>query len=327
MRRAKALWHQSVNKSTLEDDLLEYPGPDWCEIESLFSGISPGTERLVSLGLVPEELYDEMRCPYMAGTFLFPVRYGYSLVGRVVKGPDDHIGNIVHVLHPHQDRCIIRAEDAYPVPEDVPARRAILASNMETAVNAVWDSEVSVGDHALVVGFGAVGSLVARLLQLIAGVQVMVVDVHNDKVELAQKMGFVSCRADGVSSEFDVAFHASGTGAGLQTAIDSVGFEGRIVDLSWYGRQSVNLQLGGRYHSRRKMIISSRVSHLPPSHRARWDEKRRRNLVFSLLAREEFDAHLTRAVEFGELPEVFGEIRQAQNGELAYVVTYGESRE
>ena len=49
------------------------------------------------------------------------------------------------------------------LPETVPPQRAVLAANMETALNAVWDAAAGPADRIAVVGAGVVGALVAFL--------------------------------------------------------------------------------------------------------------------------------------------------------------------
>ena len=46
------------------------------------------------------------------------------------------------------------------MPKGVPARRATLAANMETALNAIWDSGAGPADRIAVIGAGVVGLLV-----------------------------------------------------------------------------------------------------------------------------------------------------------------------
>ncbi len=327
---AWALWFQEQARAELvREPLAALPKTpaEWCQVRTLFSALSPGTERLVFTGGVPPSLYQEMRCPYMSGDFPFPVKYGYALVGEVTRGPEGMLGQRVHVLHPHQDQCVVRIEDTYPLPPEIPAPRATLASNMETAVNALWDGRVSIGERALVVGFGIIGSLIARLLTFIAGIQLCVVDAQETKVVLARQMGFEACHPTQVAGDFDVAFHASASAAGLQTAIDGVGFEGRVVEMSWYGNRDVSLQLGGAFHSQRKTILSSQVSHIAPTQRPRWDHKRRKALVSALLHDPAFDQHITHVVPFAELPQVYKRLQQGPTEGLAYVVDYSSRRD
>ena len=81
-----------------------------------------------------------MRAPHQQGEFPFPVKYGYAAVGLVEEGPDALLGRSMFALYPHQSTFVLPERRVIPLPESVPARRAILAANMETALNALWDS-------------------------------------------------------------------------------------------------------------------------------------------------------------------------------------------
>ncbi len=327
MAEASALWFPTRETAAIMPASLPAMTEGWCEIRTLFSAVSPGTERLVYMAQVPTTLAQDMRCPYMEGTFAFPVKYGYSLVGRVSAGPASLRGRLVHVLHPHQDRCVVRCDDVYPLPPDVPPRRATLASNLETAVNVLWDAQVCVGERVLVVGFGVVGALVARLVQEIPGVQLTVVDTAPAKQRLATAMGLHTVPVEDLEPNFDLAIHASASSAGLQVALDHLGFEGRVVELSWYGTRPVTVQLGGTFHNQRKRIISSQVATISPAQRPRWDHQRRKALVFDLLRRPAFDACLTHTVAFADLPRVFAQLTGPQSESLAYLVVYAQEGE
>ncbi|GAB4404215.1 MAG: zinc-binding alcohol dehydrogenase [Bacteroidia bacterium] len=291
-------------------------------MRSRYSLVSSGTERLVARGEVPAEVAAQMQVPYMEGSFDFPVKYGYSLVA-VVETPDHPLaGQTVHLLHPHQDYCQVADTDLFVVPPGVPARRATLASNLETALNAVWDGQVSVGDRVLVVGFGLIGSLVARLLSMMPAVEVSVWEVDEARQAAARAMGFVVARPQSGDPPADVAFHCSASAAGLQVAIDAVGFEGRVVELSWYGVRETGIRLGGSFHSQRKQLVSSQVSHLPADRRSRWDDRRRKTTVFALLHDPVFDRHLPGEVAFGDLPRLFDRLRTTSDTTLAWTVHY-----
>jgi riboflavin-specific deaminase-like protein len=321
-RCAMSLWHVGSRVSAMHTARLRCPPADWCEIETRFSAVSPGTERLVASGRVPAELSESMRCAYMEGSFPYPVKYGYSLVGEVVDGPAALVGRAVHVFHPHQDRATVRVADLHMIPANVPLSRATLAPNLETALNAVWDGDVSIGHRTLVVGFGTVGSLIARLLSTTPGVEVDVMDVDPAKLELARRLGFTAVAADGMGDDYDVAFHASATGAGLQCAVDAVGFEGRVIDVSWYGTTPVQLSLGGSFHNQRKRIESSQVGSVAARMRPRWTHARRMELVMRLLADPAYDEHITRTVAFRDLPTLFGDERRGLAPSLSILVRY-----
>ena len=320
-----ALWFQRPGSAALMAEPLPQPGPGCSLLKSSFSAISPGTEHLVFSGNVPPAMREAMRVPYMAGDFTFPVKYGYSLVGRVESSDDPSLqGRMVHLLHPHQDFVIARNEDLFVVAPGVGEARATLASNLETAVNAVWDSGVTIGQTCLVVGFGIIGSLVARLLDRIPGVKVTVADCDAAKTALATALGFSALLPEAIEGDFDLAFHASASGAGLQLCIDKTGFEGRIVEASWYGAQAVTLELGRSFHIQRKRIISTQVSAIPARQERRWTFLRRRQLVFDLLRDPVFERHITEAVAFSDLPAYYNAGGLRKPG-LARVVDYSRS--
>jgi threonine dehydrogenase-like Zn-dependent dehydrogenase len=314
MTRARALWHEAPGRAAIREQELPPLAAGFTRITAIASAISPGTERLVAGGRVPPEVAEAMRCPYMEGSFGFPLKYGYSLVGRT----DD--GRLVHALHPHQTIADVRSADVREIPDGIPPERATLAANLETAVTALWDARIAPGERALVIGFGIVGSLVARLLTRVAGVEVDVVERDAEKRALAQSMD-IHASAD-AGRDYDVVFAASGSPDELQTAIDAAGDEARVIALSWLGTSDVHLRLGGSFHSGRKQIISSQVSRIPPHLRGRWDFARRTRLVFSLLGDPAFDAHITRCVAFDELPRFYAELCNGGANGLSVTVRY-----
>jgi threonine dehydrogenase-like Zn-dependent dehydrogenase len=243
-----------------------------------------------------------MRAPFQQGDFPFPVKYGYCAVGRVDAGPPDLFGRIAFCLHPHQDRFVAPSSSLVLVPEGVPPRRAILAANMETALNAHWDAGSGPADRIVIVGGGVLGLLVAWLAARLPGAEVTLVDVEPSRAKFASALGFGFALPDAAPRDADIVFHASATAPGLATAIASAGTEARIVELSWYGEGAVPAALGGAFHARRLQLISSQVGLVSASRRARWDYARRARAAMALLADDRLDALITDEVAFHDLP-------------------------
>ena len=294
-------------------------------VRALFSAISRGTEATVFSGRVPPTEYARMRAPFQEGEFPFPVKYGYANVGVVEDGPVHLAGRTVFVLHPHQTQFIVPASAATVVPEGVPPERAILAANLETAINGLWDGAPRIGDRIAVVGGGTVGCLVAWLAGRITGCEVGVVDVNpaRESVARALGVGFLhAAHAPARGAKADLVFHASGSPAGLALALQLAAFESTIVELSWYGDQAVPLPLGEAFHASRLTIRSSQVGTLPPAQRARWDHGRRMDLVMRLLADPVLDHLITGESRFDELPEVMSRLTTDAGGTLCHRITY-----
>jgi hypothetical protein len=267
---ASALWYRAPGQVEIRREEMAPPGVDEVRVKTIYSAISRGTESLVFGGRVPVSEFERMRAPFMAGDFPFPVKYGYAAVGRVESGAGALQGKNVFALFPHQTAFNIPASAAVALPEDVPPRRAVLAANMEAALNGVWDATPAPADRIAVVGAGVVGSLVAYLCGRIPGTDVTLIDINPDRAKLAGTLGVSFAEPGKARGNCDLIVHASGSPDGLRTALELGGDEATVLEMSWYGDAAVTAMLGGSFHSRRLRLVSSQVGRLAPSHRPRW---------------------------------------------------------
>jgi hypothetical protein len=291
-------------------------------VATAFSGISRGTERLVYEGLLPPAEFERMCCPNQEGSFPFPVKYGYGAVGIVEEGPENLLGKTAFALHPHQDRFLLPASQLIPVPDEVPAPRATLAANMETALNTLWDSGASAGHHIIVIGGGIVGCLIAALAGRLPGATVTLVDLQPSRAEMADALGVGFALPAEARGGADIVFHASASETGLRLALDLAGFEARILEVSWFGEKEVSLPLGGAFHSQRLQIVSTQVGSVSPLVRARWPHRRRLETALRLLDDARLDALITGEVAFDDLPSALPRILAADAPGLATVIRY-----
>lgn len=321
MSFAQALWITAPRCAELRSEPLPALRGDQVEVQTKFTGVSRGTEALVFRGGVPSALHASMRCPHQAGELSFPVKYGYCSVGRVARGMLP-VGTRVFCLYPHQDRYVVDAKDVVAIPESVPDRRAVLAANMETAVNGLWDAAPSVGARVAVIGAGAVGLLCASLLARVPGIELEVVDIAPERDAVCHALGLRCVRPEAATPDCDLVLHASGAPAGLATALELAGFEASIIELSWYGDQPVSVGLGGRFHNARLRIVSSQVGHVATPQRARWSYRRRMELALRLLADDRYDALLGDGVPFERLPGELGRLLRPGGTAVTHVVEY-----
>ena len=142
---ATAFWITRPETGELRSFQLAAPGMDEVRVRTLYTGVSLGTERLVFRGQVAASEYVSMRAPFQEGEFPWPVKYGYSSCGVVEEGPPDLMNKIVFSLFPHQDNYVIPKSEVCSIPSGVPPERTVLAANMETALNALWDVAPCVG--------------------------------------------------------------------------------------------------------------------------------------------------------------------------------------
>lgn len=320
---AQALWYRGDGRIELRDAPLMAPNLGEAEVRTLFSGVSRGTERLVFEGRVPESEWTRMRAPRQDGDFPGPVKYGYCAVAEIVRGPTELIGRTAFCLHPHEDRFVAPLDALRLLPENLPPRRAVLAANMETALNAVWDSGAGPCDRCVVVGAGVVGQLAAALLARLPSAEVTVVDVNAGRQEIAEALGCRFALPDAAPEGADVVLHASASARGLATAFEAAGDEATVVEMSWHGAGSTSVPLGGAFHARRLKLISSQVGQVSPSRRPRWSYARRMEAALALLAADErFDRLLDHEIAFADAPGLLPGLLAQEADVLGIVIAY-----
>ncbi|MEZ5842632.1 MAG: zinc-binding alcohol dehydrogenase [Hyphomicrobiaceae bacterium] len=319
---ARALWYVAPGKAELKTEQLAPPMPGEARVRTSYSAISRGTERLVFSGAVGPSEWNRMACPMQTGRFPFPVKYGYCATGIVDEGPDVLVGRPVFALHPHQDIFVAPVERLCPLPDGLEPRRATLAANMETALNAHWDAGTGPGDSIVVVGAGVVGLLVAYIAARLPGTEVTVIDVAAERHRLVEALGATFALPDHAPNGADVVFHTSVSAAGLNAAIRAAGREGTIVELSWYGDRETSVALGDAFHSQRLKLISSQVGMVSGSRRERWSYRRRLEKAMQLLTDPILDALLPEDIAFDELPARLPALLAPGAAGLAPVVRY-----
>jgi NADPH:quinone reductase-like Zn-dependent oxidoreductase len=290
-------------------------------VRTLYSAVSRGTESLVFQGRVPVSEYQHMRCPHQVGEFPGPVKYGYSSVGVVQSGSAELLGRPVFCLFPHQSAYVVPAHAVLPVPAGVPPERAILAANMETAINAIWDAAPRLGDRVTVVGAGVVGCLCAYLLGRHPGVAVELVDLR-ERAEIARAFGASFALPEHAQRERDLVLHASGSEAGLCTSLQLAGREATVLELSWFGDVPVSLPLGAAFHVHRLCLRSSQVGTVSPRARARFDHRARLALALELCQDPLLDHLLDGESRFENLPESMSQLLLPGSGALCHRLRY-----
>ncbi len=297
-----ALWCEGAGRAALRPGAMG----EGLACRALFSGISRGTERLVFEGRVPEAEWARMRAPFQEGEFPHPVKYGYAMVAEATEGR--LAGRAVFALHPHQRGFRLPEAALVPVPEGVPPARAVLAANMETALNVIWDSGAGPGDRIAVVGAGVVGALVGYLAARLPGAEVVLVDRLPARAPLAAGLGCGFALPGEATGERDVVIHTSASAAGLETAIGLAGPEAAVVEASWYGAGVVPVALGGAFHSRRLRLIGSQVGQVPPARAPRWTYRRRLEKALELLRDPVLEALISGETPFAEMAEAYGRV-------------------
>jgi (R,R)-butanediol dehydrogenase/meso-butanediol dehydrogenase/diacetyl reductase len=127
-----------------------------------------------------------------------------------------------------------------------------LAQPMAIGVHAVGRGRLRLGEHAVLVGIGGIGSFACHVAAA-SGARVTVVDRQPGRLELARVLGAQDAVLAGDDSdallaelaelgEADVVYELTGTAAGLATALGAVRDGGRVVQVGFQnGPRSLEL--------------------------------------------------------------------------------------
>src|SRR5438034_5739883 len=326
---AAAVWFPRARSVELRTEVLADPKPDEVRVRAALSAISHGTEMLVYRGEVDADLALDL--PSLAGSYSFPLKYGYASVGRAVAVGRDvrgvREGDLVFALHPHQDEYVVRESLVHRLPDRTTPEHGVFLANLETAINVVLDAKPRLGEVVAVFGQGVVGLLITQLLRR-SGARVIAVEPSALRRSFAERCGaeVAITPNDGASLRrltrgrgADIAVDASGSPSALQEAIDCVALEGTVVVCSWYGEKPVPLDLGGLFHRRRVRLVSSQVGRVDPSLAPRWDRERRLDLATELLGELILAELITHRIPFARAAEAYA-LLDSQAAETVQVV-------
>lgn len=333
---AQALWFTARRRAEIREETVLAPKASQLLVRAVVSLISAGTELLVYRGELPAE--DDLRLETCAGSFGFPVKYAYQVIGEVEEAglaSGFRQGELVFCRHPHQSLFTVESSGSLVsrVPLDVRPERAVFVNLLEVALNATLDVPVRFGDVVVVYGQGVVGSFCAQLARRTAG-QVVVVDPIESRRTRALSLGAdAAVTPDGVADTVedlsagrgaDVCIEASGAPAALQSAIDVTGQEGTIASVSYFGTRLVPLLLSPRFHFGRQRLVSSQVSSLGSGLQPRWTVERRTAAAFDLLRSDWLDTPVSHRFAFGRAAEAYRMLDEGAEPAMGILLTYDD---
>ncbi len=326
----QSLFFAAPRKVAVREEPMPVPSRAELTVETLVSAISAGTELLVYRGEVPGDMTLDASISGLTDRFAFPVKYGYSTVGRVVSvGADADpgwLGRIVFSLHPHESRFIARADELEPVPAGIPAETAALFAGMETAVTLLMDGRPLVGERVAVFGQGMVGLLTTSLLARFPLAELVTLDARPARRRVSTALGadraVDPAAVDCDEADFDLTYELSGDPAALDEAISWTGFDGRVVIGSWYGERRADLNLGGSFHRSRISLKSSQVSTIDPQRTGRWTSQRRRELAWRMLAEVDAQRLVTHRFALADAADAYELLDSPSHEAIQVLLTY-----
>jgi 2-desacetyl-2-hydroxyethyl bacteriochlorophyllide A dehydrogenase len=329
----------------VRDEPVPSLGPGDVLLRTLYTGISAGTEMTIYRGLAPQltrrqdpvsGLFEDASTPQ----YSYPLVYGYAAVSRVADVADGvaspRVGDLVFSYTPHRSVSVVAAADVVALPPLDDVRVGVLLANLVTALNGVLDAHPFLGDACVVSGLGVVGLLVLQLLRRTDPVLLVGVDGVERRRALAARFGADTVLDPAVASVArevraitdnrgaDVVVEVSGASAALGEAIRTVGYNGRLVALSWYGGSFESLDLSGEFHHNRPRVIASQVVGLNPELGPLWSVQRRMRLAVDLLPQLDLAPMLTHTFPVERAVDAYRLVDSGQPDLVQCVLSYGE---
>jgi L-idonate 5-dehydrogenase len=140
-----------------------------------------------------------------------------------------------HVQGGFRERLVVAASQLVALPDSLEFETAVFAEPLAVAIHAVHRSGGVAGRRVLVTGAGPVGSLVTLVARSQGSGDVTVTDLHDGPLQTARRAGAartINVSVDnGELGEPEVVFEASGSPAGLGTALEAVVRGGTVVQV------------------------------------------------------------------------------------------------
>jgi 2-desacetyl-2-hydroxyethyl bacteriochlorophyllide A dehydrogenase len=320
--------------------------PEQVLIRTIFSAISPGTELLIYRQQIPAQQAIDTNIHSLTGNFRFPLKYGYSTVGKVVSaGPEADstwVGKTVFSFHPHESLFPASSDELIEIPNNISPLDAVFLPNMESAVNFVMDGQPVLGEKVVVFGQGVVGLLTTSILAQFPLKNLITLDIYPLRRRISQQLGaqvslnpdskealsqVKSLLHDEYSSGADLVYEISGNAEALNKAIELSSFDGRILVCSWYGSKTVNLNLGESFHRSRIRLISSQVSTIAPGFLGRWNKSRRFQTAWHMIEKLRPSQFISQRVPISQAPEAYRILDESPGDVIQTIFTYPDSQE
>jgi len=326
-----SLWFTAPHCLEVRAEALDPPRAGEALVQTVCSAISPGTEMLIYRGEFPHAMRVDDSIGALSGQLEYPLRYGYSTVGRVVElgaGVDaDWRDRLVFSFQPHTSHFTAPLAELHPLPDNLAPETAVFLPNMESAVNFLLDGAPLLGERVAVFGQGVVGLLTTALLARLPLAALVTFDKIALRREWSQRLGAhfpkdLTGFSDLSGLDVDLAYELTGSPAALDDAIAATGFGGRIVVGSWYGEKRHAVDLGGKFHRARQRLISSQVSSLTPDLLARWTKARRLEVAWRMLAEVQPAQLITHRFPLAEASRAYQLIDQCSHEALQVIFIY-----
>ena len=323
--------------------------PDEVRIQTLYSGISAGTEMTQYRGTNPymNKRWDETTRLYVQSdvpSWTYPVpNIGYEEVGKVIEVGsavnDIPLGTLVFGAWWHRTHHVANLDFVRPrlLPPGADPLCGIFSHIGAVGLNGVHDGHVRIGETIAVFGLGTPGQIVAQAARA-SGARVIAVDMLDVRLEMAKQLGaHITLNPKNVpvadtikhitdNRGADVVFEVSGSSIALNEAIRAAAYSARVVTMGAFQGEARGLYLSEEFHHNRTNIVCSQIAGVDPELKYRWDKLRLTQTAIRL----QLDGTLnlipliTHRAPFDRAIELFELIDRAPEQVVQAVIEFGD---
>jgi 2-desacetyl-2-hydroxyethyl bacteriochlorophyllide A dehydrogenase len=341
IKQRNTLYFEAPHTVSVCEETCPQPGRNEVLVQTAVSAISAGTELLLYRGQMPTNMAADETITALSGTLRYPLAYGYAAVGQVIAAgagvAATWLGRTVFSFQPHTSHFVAKPADLLPLPPEIEPETAVFLPNMETAVSFLMDGQPMIGEQVAVLGQGVVGLLTTGLLARLPLATLVTLDAYPLRRQWAERLG-ASTVLDPAQADAhtirqalqgkrpyrgaDLVYELSGNPQALTTALDLVGYNGRILIGSWYGQKEAALNLGGAFHRDHIQIRSSQVSHIAPQWAGRWDKPRRLQVAWQQLQQQQPAQLISHRLPLHQAAEAYQRLHDAPETAVQIIFDY-----
>ncbi|MFC2055714.1 zinc-binding dehydrogenase [Chloroflexota bacterium] len=298
-------------------------------VKTRCSLISPGTERAALTRLWEDAEFRE--------------NPGYALAGDVIATGRDvegfSVGDRTISLVNHASFCLVPAEPwvTLKIPDSVSYEDATFLPLASVALHAIRRAQITFGEVFVIIGAGIIGQIAIQLAKKSGTGKVVVLDLHEDRLDLARRYGaditINPTEVDQVDAVFDAAggkgasiiLEATGNPQVIPTAFKMAGDGGRVVCVGAL-EEPVSISFHAEFIRRELTMIAAFQPYCPTTENLywKWTQGANRKLLLDMIASGELDVHemLTHRFQANEAPEVYERIKQGEANMLGALLEW-----
>lgn len=144
---------------------------------------------------------------------------------------------------------LIKASLVHKLPQGITLDQGAMVEPAAVAVHSVKLGAAPVGNKTLVVGAGPVGDLVAQAAKALGAEKVIIVDISQERLELAKKCGVDICVNSRDRSLADIIAEHFGSD-GADVILDCAGAPVLVEQMVHAARRGTNIVLTGNYYDK-----------------------------------------------------------------------------